>query len=170
MKKMTKKQKEVMTISGSEITWFQGRDTWLSCRTADGDKFSIGSKQFFKLLSNFNFNLTKFGNNWRTTSFTLDVDDDFPDPEEMKFDLDKLKDFLEYFENMEYYALGLNRLSGGFVIAEHNGWDDEVIYIDLKWGVKNDVEDTMHTEYYRIHIEAFNEVVDNKEIYALVMD
>lgn len=71
---MIKKQKEGMTVSGHEIEWFQGKDAWISCRTIDGDKFSIGAKAFFKLLKNFNFNLVKHGNTWRVNDFSIDED------------------------------------------------------------------------------------------------
>lgn len=72
---INKKVKEIKTVSGAEIEWFQGNDTWLQCRTQDGEKFSIGGEVLFKILSNFNFNLVKHGNNWRTADFTIEEKD-----------------------------------------------------------------------------------------------
>jgi hypothetical protein len=86
-------------------------------------------------------------------------------------DEQKLKDFLEYFENVEYRNTGVHFISGGFTIAEYDGWneeedeDEQELYITLKWGVQSDVEDRVNTEQYHILIKDFNSATTNNQIY-----
>jgi hypothetical protein len=89
---------------------------------------------------------------------------DFPVDEQ------KLKDFLEYFENVEYHNTGVHYISGGFTVAEYDDSDEEEIFITLKWGVQNDVENRVNTESYRISIEDFNNATSNEELYKLLDD
>jgi len=61
-------------------------------------------------------------------------------------------------------------ISGGFTVAEYDDSDEEEIFITLKWGVQNDVENRVNTESYRISIEDFNNATSNEELYKLLDD
>jgi hypothetical protein len=73
--------------------------------------------------------------------------------------LEELKGVLDQLEHETYHQTGVSHISGGFVVAKHDGHDikkellpgEEVYYyIELIWGVQSDVEDNVHTEYYKI--------------------
>lgn len=100
---------------------------------------------------------------------------DFP------FDENKLKTFLEYFEFIEYRNTGVHYISGGFTIAEYEGYDEDIyfdedikdeayLYIKLKWGVQNDVEDNVNTEHYKIRITEFNKAKTKQDILKILED
>jgi hypothetical protein len=96
-------------------------------------------------------------------------EDDFPVDEQ------KLKDFLEYFENIEYRNTAVHYISGGFAHSEYEGWnededdeDEQELYIALQWGVLSDVENRVNTEHYTISIRDFNNAKTNEEIYKLL--
>ena len=37
-------------------------------------------------------------------------------------------------------------------MAELYNYDDEYADVELKWGIQNDVEDTVHTEHYKLNL------------------
>lgn len=102
---------------------------------------------------------------------------DFP------FDENKLKSFLDYFEEVEAINTGVIHESGGFATADYVGYDDDIwadededwrseafLYIKLKWGIQNDVDDVVHTERYAIRITEFNKAETNRDIICLLED
>lgn len=67
-----------------------------------------------------------------------------------------IKPVLDEFEWQEYCNTGMRRLNGGFtkadledVYEDDNGW----VYIELRWGIKDGDEDTVHTEHYKISLD-----------------
>lgn len=62
----------------------------------------------------------------------------------------ELKDALDRLENETYNSTGIKYNSGGFATAEVWNYDDEYFDVELKWGIQNDAEDTVHTENYKI--------------------
>jgi len=63
-----------------------------------------------------------------------------------------LRLLLDEFEWQEYRNTGVNRLNGGFTHADYEDFDNEWVYIELKWGVVDGDENTVHTEQYKIAI------------------
>lgn len=63
---------------------------------------------------------------------------------------ERIKELCDYFQDTEFYALGLKWHSGGFVQAEYRSYSDDWIYIDLEWGIHNECENTLHIEEWQI--------------------
>jgi len=78
-------------------------------------------------------------------------------PEETLVMFDKLKPILETFEHITYKDTGYFRLSGGFAVADYDCHDDQWVFITLKYGVQNDVENRVYTEKYKIPLEIVND-------------
>jgi hypothetical protein len=89
---------------------------------------------------------------------------DFPFLEE------KLKEAMEFFENVEYHHLGLDHISGGFTLMEYDYCDDDDIFFTFKWGVQSDAENSVHTERYSIAIEDFEKAESKEEIYKMLRE
>lgn len=92
-------------------------------------------------------------------------------------DEQKLKDFLEYFENQEYHNTGMIMFSGGYVIAEYDGWEgmddddeDSDLLFRLCWGEENTDGKVEHVEYYRISVAEFNSCKTAVDIYRKLRD
>lgn len=58
----------------------------------------------------------------------------------------RVKDTLEKLEDDTWYAQGLKSISGGFASADIFDYDDQIFDVMLKWGIKNDVQDEVHSE------------------------
>jgi hypothetical protein len=66
-------------------------------------------------------------------------------------ELEKLKQLLE---QLELESIGCYRkISGGFSNAEMYDFDDDHIYVELKYGVQSDCQDTVHKEHLKINRE-----------------
>lgn len=63
---MDKKEKEIKNVAGTDIANITGYNTWLSCTTDNGEKFSISFKLLFELFDKCEFNLKKHGKGFRT--------------------------------------------------------------------------------------------------------
>jgi hypothetical protein len=63
---MEKKIKETKGIGGMDIARINGNRTYLTCITINGEKFSIGFQQLFKLLDNYEVIVEKHGEHFRT--------------------------------------------------------------------------------------------------------
>jgi hypothetical protein len=61
-----------------------------------------------------------------------------------------LIEVLDEFEWQEYNNTGVKRINGGFAHADFEDFDSEWVYIQLKWGVQDGDENTVHTEQYKI--------------------
>ena len=77
----------------------------------------------------------------------------------------KLIEFLEIFENNEAHETAVDRCSGGYANAEYDYTEDGTVYITLKWGIQNDVEDTLHTEHYTLEVA---DLISDKNSVALL--
>jgi hypothetical protein len=66
---MTKKIKEIKGVSGTDIANINGYNTWITCTTDNGEKFSINFKLLFKLFDNYEFVLEKYGDKFRAISY-----------------------------------------------------------------------------------------------------
>lgn len=66
---MTKKVKEIKNVAGTDITNINGYNTWITCTTQDGEKFSINFKMLFEILDKYEFNLQKYGERFRAIEF-----------------------------------------------------------------------------------------------------
>ena len=58
----------------------------------------------------------------------------------------QLKKALDDFEVQTLYGTGMAKLSGGFAEADMFDYDEEIIDVELKWGVQSDVENMVYTE------------------------
>lgn len=66
---MVKKIKETRFISGKSIQHMQGNDTWITCITDKGEKFSISFTLLFKLFNSYEFLSVKHGERFRAKEF-----------------------------------------------------------------------------------------------------
>ena len=55
---------------------------------------------------------------------------------------------LQELENETYNSTGIRYSSGGFASADIFDFDEDYFDVQLKWGVQNDCENTVHTENY----------------------
>lgn len=67
-----------------------------------------------------------------------------------KEELKKLSKVLSELENEAYNSMGYRRINGSFADAKHFNVDNEIIDVELKHGVQDDTEDTVHTEQYQV--------------------
>ena len=70
-------------------------------------------------------------------------------------ELTQLASALELLEIKELIANGYQRISGGFAIAEMFDFDDNIIDIELKFGIQSDCENTVHTEQLKMDRKTF---------------
>jgi hypothetical protein len=63
-----------------------------------------------------------------------------------------LKELLEMFEWTEYVNTSMNHINGGFTTTDYEDHNDEWVYFNLKWGIVDGVENTVHTESYKIAV------------------
>ena len=67
-----------------------------------------------------------------------------------KTELKTLGKVLDEFDKQTTVDTGVNRISGGFAVADMFNYDNEYIDIQLKWGVQSDCEDNVHTEQWKL--------------------
>lgn len=61
-----------------------------------------------------------------------------------------VQEALQKFEQQEYSRTGVSKLSGGFSVASIKDKDEDYFYINLKWGVQDGDENTVHTEQWKM--------------------
>ena len=61
-----------------------------------------------------------------------------------------LKKILDQFEYATVLDTGVKKISGGFADADFSDVDEDWIYITLKWGVQNDVDNDVHEEDWKL--------------------
>lgn len=66
---MAKKVKETKNVAGTDIVNISGYNTWITCTTEDGEKFSINFKMLYSLFDKYEFNLEKYGDRFRAIEF-----------------------------------------------------------------------------------------------------
>ena len=74
-------------------------------------------------------------------------------------ELSKLTNTLEKLESDTLVCNGFHRISGGYAMADMFNYDDEIIDVELKFGIQSDVEDTRYSENVQIDRSTF-EVLD----------
>jgi hypothetical protein len=83
-----------------------------------------------------------------------------------KKELKVLKEVLALFEKRTRNETGVRYSSGGFATAEMFNYDDDVIDIELKWGVQSDCTNNVNTEQWKLKREelktkkSIGEIVD----------
>lgn len=77
-----------------------------------------------------------------------------------KKEIKELAKVLEIFETKTLNETGVHRISGGFAIAEMDNYDNDYIYIQLRWGIQSDCEDRVNTENWLLD----RSVLNSKEI------
>jgi hypothetical protein len=68
-----------------------------------------------------------------------------------KSELRKIADVLSSLEYEEERNTGVHWISGGFCDAEMYNYDDDFIYVELRWGVQSDCSDDSHTEEWKLN-------------------
>ena len=81
-----------------------------------------------------------------------------------KNEITKLKEVLDQFEHATLLDTGTKKISGGFALAELTGYDNHWLYIRLKWGVQNDVDNDTHTEDWKLAREILSRNISVKEM------
>ena len=69
---------------------------------------------------------------------------------ELSDDMEHLKKVLDKLEQDTKAETGVNKISGGFVIADMFDYDDNDFDIELRWGVQSDVDNRVHVEQYTV--------------------
>lgn len=86
---------------------------------------------------------------------------------------DPLKEILELFENEERYSTGMYCQNGGYLHAEYDSHDEEIIWIRLEWGI-DDMGDGCsehHSEIHKIYIDTvLNENLSIREKAETIFD
>ena len=72
-----------------------------------------------------------------------------------KQETEKLIPVLEKLEQDTMIDTGVSKISGGFASADMFNYDEDYIDVELKWGVQSDVEDSVHTEQYKVNRKTF---------------
>lgn len=83
-------------------------------------------------------------------------------------EITKLKEVLDQFEHATLLDTGTQKISGGFALAELTGYDNYWIYISLKWGVQNDVDNDTHTEDWKLAREILSRNISAKEMVKFI--
>jgi len=68
-----------------------------------------------------------------------------------------IAEVLNLFDRKEVNTTGVQRISGGFAIADMFDYDKDFIDIQLKWGVQSDCENTVHTENYKLAMKIIDD-------------
>lgn len=83
---------------------------------------------------------------------------------------DTLSDVLDQFEHQTIIETAVRRISGGFANAEYSSCDRDWVYITLKWGVQNDVDNDVHEEDWKIARETLVRDIPIKEMVAWIIE
>jgi len=67
-----------------------------------------------------------------------------------KKELNELSKILTAFEEATYKECCTGKLCGEFATAEIADYDNEIIKIELKYGIQEDDESTIHTEQHKL--------------------
>ena len=72
-----------------------------------------------------------------------------------KVELKKLTNVLDVLEEQTKKDTYVFRFSGGFAEAEMFNYDNDIIDIELNWGIQNDGENSTHTEQWKLDRKTF---------------
>jgi hypothetical protein len=70
-------------------------------------------------------------------------------------ELQTLSDVLQKLEYSTLKSTGYNRVSGGYAVANHFDYDDDIIDVELRFGSQSDVDDYSTTEQYKVCRKTF---------------
>jgi hypothetical protein len=131
-------------LEGSQIT--SASIYYENIRVIDsyGCEFFLNSQTLTSILSKLNFKVErKRKRSWLTIlgEKPLELTDD---------ELEALKKIFDEFEHQTICETGVRKISGGFADADMADVDSDWVYITLKWGVQNDVDDDVHEEDWKI--------------------
>lgn len=74
---------------------------------------------------------------------------------------DRLQNVFETIQNDFIIANGLQRISGAFCQTRVDDYDDRVINVEVKWGVQDGDEDTVHTNHIELDRVTMKPVPDD---------
>ena len=65
-------------------------------------------------------------------------------------ELEKLKTLFNLLESDALFSIGANHISDSFASAEIYNYDNEIIDVELKFGIQSDTENTVYSENMKI--------------------
>jgi len=74
-------------------------------------------------------------------------------------ELQNLSNKLNELEYSTLKSTGYNRISGGYAIANHYDYDNDIIDIELRLGIESDTDNYSITENYKVCRKTF-EIID----------
>jgi len=83
-------------------------------------------------------------------------------------DAQEVKNLLTGLEEDARNSTGVRYISGGYASAKVVSEDSKYYFIDLRWGVVNDVEDRKHLEHYKILKKHFSKEMTVEELFSKV--
>jgi hypothetical protein len=87
-----------------------------------------------------------------------------------KTELKTLGKVLDEFDKQTTVDTGVNRISGGFALADMFNYDDDYIDIQLKWGIQSDCEDSVHTEQWKLKRSVLSQKKTIKQMVVEIED
>ena len=133
-------------LKGSEINSIYCYYENLIVEDKDGNTYFLNPRDLVDLLHEADFFVKKkTTRTWlETRKFTMSEDDQR-----------RLSSILFDFETATKNETGVKKISGGFAQAEYSSHDGHFIYVNLKWGVQNDVDNDVHEEDWKLPIQKF---------------
>lgn len=131
-----------------------------------GCEFYLKPQTLTAILSELNFKVErKRKRNWLTPVDAKVLSNDLNETE-----TETLKKVLDQFEHATLLDTGTKKISGGFANADFDGVDEDWIYITLKWGVQNDVDDDVHTEDWKLDRKVLSNGKTIREMVAEIIE
>ena len=87
-----------------------------------------------------------------------------------KKELKELVRILELFERQTYNECCTGKISGEFANAEIFDYDNDIIDIELKYGIQSDCEDRVNTEQWKLNRSVLNKKMLLKEKVTEIYD
>jgi len=134
-------------------------------RDNKGNQYFISPVELSTILSEHEFKIVKKVK--RTWLYPVVTDKELAS--DLEF-LDILQKVLDEFEHQTLCETGTRKISGGFANAELSCSDEDWIYITLKWGVQNDVDNDTHEEDWKLDINVLTSGKTIKEMVAEIIE
>lgn len=80
-----------------------------------------------------------------------------------KKERDELSKIFSLFKLITTYETRVNKICGGFANASLDDYNNNIIYICLKWGVQSDCEDVVHSESWKLNRNILNQKMNIKD-------
>lgn len=133
----------------------------LQVHTEDGESYFLSPKDLTDFLNQHDFQIVKK----RTRVWLKPIHTDDTGTEIITDEInEKLSAVLDRFETETKIDTAIRNISGGFAQADYSSHDREWIYVTLKWGVQNDVDDDVHEEDWKLAWNDFHSTDSIKEI------